>query len=166
MIRILIFVATLAVQFASSQRYINMLNFAWLTNAGDFLYPANPDVATSSMLVPMAVQHFNQRYGGVLPFFSSLGSCDAQIRLVTGRIRDDQGLSSLAMKTFITLRATRRIDIIQGSIRSDVSFKSDRLINYAGTDSTNPGLHSLGSHGRDTASTADLPLCDFRYSQR
>ena len=102
-------------------RDVNILHFAWLTQDGTALLASNPDAATSIYIVPLAIKHFNNRYGGVLPLLSNLGSCNATIRLDGGML-DDGGSSSIAMQEFVGSSRFRRVDMILGPLRSDVRY--------------------------------------------
>lgn len=119
----------------------NMLQLAWFTDAGEVV--SSTDVFTSLIIVPIAVDHFNRRFSGVLPIFGSLSDCNVTLNL---KIIDDQGLPSAAMKAFVDRYPD--IQVIQGSILSSVSsvFQSTNLkLTYPETQVTEPMAVTVGA---------------------
>jgi len=151
---------------AEAVRTINMLQLAWLSDAGEPLN--NQDVATSLLVVPLAVKHFNKRYDGIVPAVASARTCDVQISMMGG-MRDDTGVSSTAMLQFVGGSNFRNVTVIQGPIRSDVSWINPRLSDDIEKNNTNFGLLTGCSthrgHLRGASDPANLSLFHFGHSQ-
>ena len=107
-------------QNAGEARNTRMMQLAWLTQNGNLLDDSNQDIFSSQFLVPLAVEHFNSRYGEIVPALKELGSCSAKIDFQ--RMRDNGGLSSIAMLDLVGDFRFRDVDIIQGPVKSDVRF--------------------------------------------
>ena len=101
-----------------SARTINILQLSWLSNLGEPL--DDEALSTAQYVVPLALQHFNERYSGIVSAVASTRSCDATLQFAGGMI-DDQGLSSVAMLDLVGGSNFKNIDIVHGPVLSDVS---------------------------------------------
>ena len=152
-----------------------ILNIGWFTNGGTTL--ASASAITPSILVPVALNHFNQRSDAVLPLSSLIPeSCNATLEMV-GRIKDDQGSPSAAMKEFIL--NYKQADIVLGPVTSrttvpvavgavamglpQVSFaaSADELSDK----SDFPEFFRIGSSDAQTAQAAAALFEQFKYKK-
>ena len=101
-----------------SARTINILQLSWLSNLGEPL--DDEALSTAQYVVPLALQHFNERYSGIVSAVASTRSSDATLQFAGGMI-DDQGLSSVAMLDLVGGSNFKNIDIVHGPVLSDVS---------------------------------------------
>ena len=99
---------------------VNILSLAWLTQNGT--RNSLKEVFSSSMIIPIAVEHFNKRNGVILPAVAQLTGCNAQLRLVGG-VQDDEGLPSVAMRKMVDTLTTETIHAIHGPDSSNVSLQ-------------------------------------------
>ena len=100
-------------------RVFNVLDIASLTQQGVSL---NSPTATSLSVIPIiALQHFNERYDGILPLSEMIGSCDAILNFISGTIFDDGGVPGGAMIALVGDSRFQQTDFILGPDSSAVS---------------------------------------------
>ena len=93
---------------------LRVLDIAWLTNNGTV--PVDLASYTSSLWIPLAIKHFNERSNEVLPLTSIVAaSCTAKLTLVDG-VHDDEQSPKKAMQEFMARSADA--DILLGPVLS------------------------------------------------
>ena len=112
---------------------VNILDIAYLTNNGAILN--NAAATTSSMIVPIAVKHFNDRYDGILPLTKLIGSCNATLNLFGG-IFDDGGEPGIAMLALVGDSRFQNTDIILGPDLSTVRLFFVDSLSYGRANAT------------------------------
>jgi hypothetical protein len=98
---------------------LKILNLSWMLVNGTTL--TSEPVATCSMMVPIAIKHWNERYDGILPLSKLIGSCQNTLSLVEGHIIDDGNAPNQAMKAVLYGDRLAEADIIYGPLLSKVS---------------------------------------------
>jgi len=112
---------------------IQMLSSVWMSSGGRLI--SNTDLLTAYVVVPIAVKHFNERYGGIVPALASIPkSCNSTIRFVDSRMLDNTGISTIAMTEMLEEFNEGALDVVHGPIRSDVSTLLHRRIHTAKTN--------------------------------
>jgi hypothetical protein len=100
---------------------IKILNLSWMLVNGTTL--ASETVVTSSILVPLAIKHWNERYDGILRLSQLRGNCQNTLSLVEGKIIDSGNSPNQAMKAILYGDRLTNVDIIYGPMVSKVSYR-------------------------------------------
>ena len=98
-----------------------MLNQVYMTERNQQLVN-NFDLISSNLLFPIAIKHFNERYGGIVPDLLNYRDCNVKLRLANSTMHDTQGLSSVSVSTFFRIFESGPLDIVLGGATADVSF--------------------------------------------
>jgi hypothetical protein len=99
---------------------VKILNLSWMLTNGTTLM--SEAVLSCSLLVPIAIKHWNERYDGILPLSKLAGSCSNTLSLVDGEIIDDGNSPNQAMKAILAGDRLTDADIIYGPLLSKVSW--------------------------------------------
>jgi len=100
---------------------VRILSFSWMTLGSGVITIS--DTFVGYMLVPIAIKHFNERDGRIIPAVASIaGKCNSTLKLAGGKMYDDSGEANVAMETFVQALEADNFDIIHGLSLNSVRF--------------------------------------------